>query len=112
MKILPFLAVSAMLFGSTSSPSALAAVADPASSPRDVVSGEMPRGAGAAAATQGNNRGYVVGKGGVARLHENRAVSDADEEDETAQAAPAPIGVNEPGVNRASKREDGRGEGL
>lgn len=48
------------------------------------------------AKAQGNNRGYVVGKGGVARLH------DAD----PAVGNTAGIGVNEPGANRAAHAQE------
>ncbi|MFC3099132.1 hypothetical protein [Alteraurantiacibacter palmitatis] len=63
---------------------------------------------------QGNNRGYVVGKGGVARLSADSGAQAGStdtshaapaESVEAAEAPPPPaagaIGVNEPGVNRA-----------
>ncbi|MBB5015663.1 hypothetical protein [Rehaibacterium terrae] len=74
-----------------------------------------------AAKAQGNNRGYVVGKGGVARLRgggpgngesEGDGGSVATDGSAAAQAAAAPIGVNEPGVNRAPKGENDPGLSL
>ncbi|MFC3101690.1 hypothetical protein [Altererythrobacter lauratis] len=76
-------------------------------------------GSAAMAREQPNNRGYVVGKGGVARLADGgQPGGEAAQPDQTAQADTAsgrlviktkssppvmePIGVNEPGVNRAA----------
>ena len=63
------------------------------------------------AAQQGNNRGYVVGKGGVARLSENH--SSGESEPVSRSLLPPQhrreIGVNEPGVNRAAQQGNNRG---
>ncbi len=53
---------------------------------------------------QGNNRGYVVGSGGVARLRDGGPA--ATDQSGATQAGTAPIGVNEPGVNRKAKGEN------
>lgn len=50
----------------------------------------------AAKAGGGSNRGYVVGKGGVARLRDSGAGT-------AAPGRTADIGVNEPGVNRKAR---------
>ena len=51
-------------------------------------------GKGGVARQGGSNRGYVVGDGGVARL-----------QDSPASGQTAEIGINEPGVNRKAKGE-------
>jgi len=85
----------------------------------------LATGAAAAANDRPKNRGYVVGDGGVARLADGgQPTAEAAQPDQTAQAdtasrqtpgqtgssarAAAPIGVNEPGVNRISA-DDSRG---
>ncbi|MFC3100519.1 hypothetical protein [Altererythrobacter lauratis] len=82
--------------------------------------GELPvaegkRATEQARTAQGNNRGYVVGKGGVARLSADNGeqpgsteMGDAAPAESFEPATPPPppaaraIGVNEPGVNRAA----------
>jgi len=70
------------------------------------------------AKAQANNRGYVVGKGGVARLRESGSgavdpertaeigVNEPGVNHKTRGKAAAPIGVNEPGVNRVAGVEE------
>jgi hypothetical protein len=88
------LAMMGMTFGAV----AFAAGTDPQGKKEEKSAAEAAKeGAEAAAkAGGGSNRGYVVGKGGVARLRDSGA-------DTAAPGRTADIGVNEPGVNRKAR---------